>query len=78
VSDSDHDLLIRISEQIAQMRATLEFDRAAWNVRFAMQDTAMADMRKELDSLNLSRATIYGFAAAVSILSTYIQRVFWK
>jgi hypothetical protein len=78
VSDVDHDLLIRISEQIAQMRATLEFDRAAWNVRFATQDTAMADMRKELDSLKLSRATIYGFATAVSVLSSYILRMFWK
>jgi hypothetical protein len=78
MTEADHDLLIRISEQIAQMRSTLEFDRAAWNVRFAMQDTAMADMRKDLDSLRLSRATLYGVATAVSILSSFIQRVFWK
>ena len=76
--DADHDLLIRISEQIAQMRSTLDLDRAAWIGRFATQDKTIADMRTELDSLRLSRATLYGFASAVSILSTVIQRVFWK
>jgi hypothetical protein len=75
---SDHDLLIRISEQIVQIRLSLDADRAEAQRRESERDAEVKDMKRDLDSLRLSRATVYGGAAALSGAISLVTRMFWK
>lgn len=75
---SDHDLLIRISEQVSQMRLSLEADRSNWNSRIAAQDVKIDLVEKDVESLRVSRATIYGMTVALSAIISVLLKVFWK
>jgi hypothetical protein len=78
MEQSDHDLLIRISEQIAQFRLSLETYRIEWNTRATRYEAELAEVKKDVESLRISRATIYGMSAALTCIITGILKVFWK
>jgi hypothetical protein len=72
------ELLIRIDERVKQLGQSLDSDRAAWNSRANRQESEMAGMRRELDSLRLSRATFYGGAAVLSTVISIGVKVFLR
>lgn len=76
--DSLRELLFRIDERVKNLASTIAEDRAEAQRRETERDVEIKDMTKEIDSLRLSRATVYGGAFGISIISTAIQRMFWR
>lgn len=75
---SDHDILIRISEQVSGLRLSLESDRTSWNLRASKHESELKDLEKEVESLRISRATLYGMTVALSAIVSTLIKVFWK
>lgn len=85
---NDHDLLVRIDEQVKQMRISFETERLASATRASRLDDDLAahkrETRKELDdqndeinSLKTSRAQFYAVATALSFVASMIVKMFW-
>ena len=75
---SDRDLLVRIDERVRGLADDMREHRAEANERERERDAEMKDVRSQLDSLRLSRAKVYGGAAALSVVSSLAQRLLWK
>lgn len=85
---TDHDLLVRIDEQVKQMRLAFDMERVAIVARAAKQDgdfevykrdTAQRfkDNEESIESLRMSRAQFYAIAATISALIGILIKVFW-
>jgi hypothetical protein len=88
-SQSDHDLLVRIDEQVKQMRISFDQDRIATRERAIKQDADLelykrevADRiqstEEEISSLKMSRAQFYAISGTIAFIISVLIKVFWK
>ena len=88
-SHSDHDLLVRIDEQVKQMRVTLETDRKTAGERAVKVDADFEVYKREIaarmkineddvNDLKTSRAKFYAVSGTIATLVSLIIKIFWK
>jgi hypothetical protein len=86
---TDHDLLVRIDEQVKQMRISFDAERIASTARASKQDvdfeTYKRDMAARLgvavadiESLRMSRAQFYAITATISFVIGTLIKLFWR
>jgi hypothetical protein len=89
MEQADHDLLVRIDEQLKQMRLSYESDKLAHSVKIGEVDTRITKMEaaqvkridrmeEDLKRLNISRAQLYAIAGTVSAVFSLLIKIFWK
>jgi hypothetical protein len=72
------DRIVRIDERVRQLVVNDE-KRDIYLIELRKDHAAdFAEMRKDIDSLRLSRATFYGMSVALSAIISALIRVFWK
>jgi hypothetical protein len=76
--DNDHDLLVRIDEQVKSLRTGFDTDRIAMNARASKNETDLAAVRKDVDDLATSRAQFYAIAVTLSTVISVLVKVFWR
>jgi len=85
---TDHDLLVRIDEQMKQMRLAFDVERLAIVARAVKQDSDFEAYKRDtalhlkntddnVESLRMSRAQFYAIAATISALIGIVIKVFW-
>ncbi len=70
-TQSDHDLLVRIDEQVKQMRASADAERLSTASRLSTAET-------DIVSLRMSRAQFFAITTTISFLMAILIKVFWK
>jgi len=75
---SDHDLLVRIDEQMKQLRTALDVERVSATARETKQDVRIDHAEKDIESLRISRAQFYAVSATIAAIVTTLLKVFWK
>jgi hypothetical protein len=76
--DNDHDLLIRIDQQVKQLLVGIELERASVNARATKIEAEVDVLRSEVSSLRTTRAQFYTFAGTISFVISLLVKVFWK
>jgi hypothetical protein len=88
-NQTDHDLLVRIDEQVKQMRIGFDLERSA-NIARAIKldsefdtykrDTAerIKGAENDIESLRMSRAQFYAISGTIAALISILIKVFWK
>ena len=74
----DHDLLVRIDEQLKSLRDDFVGERNAAIARGQALDTELKDIRRDVESLRTSRTQLYAVAATLSFLISMAIKIFWK
>ena len=67
---SDHDLLVRIDEQMKYIRIDLDLFKRDIVCRIEAAEKAISDLR-------ISRAQLYAIAATISTLICLLIKIFW-
>lgn len=77
-NQEDHDLLVRIDEQLKGLR--LAFDKKDLELEAYKRDTAakITGLETIVDNLRTSRAQFYAIAATLSFIIGVVIRIFWK
>lgn len=75
--DNDHDLLVRIDEQVKQLRTGFDAERMMATVRATKQDADLQVVKDEVDDLRVSRAQMYAIAATISVCASIVIKLLW-
>jgi hypothetical protein len=74
----DHDLLVRIDEQVKALRSDFMAERSAAVSRGEGHDRELKDIRRDVESLRMSRVQLYAIAATLSAIISVVMKVFWR
>jgi hypothetical protein len=75
---ADRDLLVRIEEQVKQLRIDFSADRIAVNERSKEYERNLEKVRIDVDALRTWRAQLYAVQATITVVISLLFRVFWK
>jgi hypothetical protein len=71
-------LLATLDERVRNIGNSMDNDRIEWNRREVAHALEVKTIRDDIDSLQLSRAKLYGGAFALSAVTSALIRVFLK
>lgn len=74
----DHDLLVRIDEQLKALRSDFIGERQSAIGRDSARGAEIAEIRRDVESLRVSRAQVYAIAATLSLLVSIALKLFWR